>query len=165
MFDPDHVAAIFGSHAEAEAAVNDLRAMGIADEHLGIAIHQEGIHVVLEEDEDADVEHAAARGIAVGGALGVVAGITVMAIASTGVGAIGVGGLLVGGLASLLGGAAIGGEVTLAAEQRLLGEVDHWTSMPLAPGEMLVVAKAHDRRDDIESQMRHHGGRILASSS
>jgi hypothetical protein len=165
VFDPDHVAAIFGSAKEAESAVEDLRALGIADEHLGLAVHEPGVHIALEEDEETDMQHAVARGGVAGAVIGAIAGISIMAVASTGVGAIGVGGMLVGGLASLFGGAAIGAELTVAAEQRVLGEVDHWASTTLEPGQVLIVAKAHDQRAVIESTMQRHHGRILTPSA
>lgn len=163
MFDRRHVAAIFASHADAESAVDELRRAGIADEHLGVAVHDPDVSVVMEEEEDAEAEHAATRAVAFGGVIGVVAGITVMAIASTITGGIGVGGLLAGGIGGLLGGAAIGGEVGLSSEEPALRSVEHLRDLALEPGQVLVVAKAHHRREAVEAAMRRHGGHLVDS--
>jgi hypothetical protein len=161
MFDHDHVAAIFASRDQAEAAVEELRAAGIAEEHLGVAVHEPDVSIVLEEEEDTEAERAVARGVTIGGVMGFVAGITVVAIAATLSGGIGVGGILAGGLGVLFGGAALGGEISLAVEEPSMLTVEHLLELPLEPGQVLVVAKAHHRRALIEATFRHHDGRIV----
>jgi hypothetical protein len=163
MFDREHVAAIFGSRALAEAAVEDLRRAGIADEHLGIAVHDPDVSVVVEEEAEAEAERAVVRGLTVGGAMGFVAAMAVVAVAATVTGGIGVAGILAGGVGSLLGGAVLGGGVSLAVEEQSLLSVEDLLDLDLQPGEILVVARAHHKRPVVEETLRRHEGRIVAS--
>jgi hypothetical protein len=46
----DHLAAIFADREQATAAVEELRALGLGSEHLGVAVHG-GDTVVFEHDQ------------------------------------------------------------------------------------------------------------------
>lgn len=78
--------AIFDSHAQAERAISDLRALGVDDARLSVIAHHGGSTTVTNTDgEVTDDDHRnVLRGILGGGALG--AGLGVAALAIPGVG-------------------------------------------------------------------------------
>jgi hypothetical protein len=78
--------AIFDTHAEAERAVSDLRALGLNDHDLSVIAHHGGTTTARSGDGEITDEHHrnVLRGILGGGALG--AGLGVAALAIPGVG-------------------------------------------------------------------------------
>jgi hypothetical protein len=88
--------AVFADRVKAETAVEDLRRLGLADEHLGIAVYESDSYV-FEEDADADVARGIEKGIVIGAPIGAVAGMTILALVIPGVGILGVGGILAAG--------------------------------------------------------------------
>lgn len=157
----DHVPAVFSSLEAAEAAVEELREIGIADEHLGVAMHEPG-DIKFEEDEDHEVGKSVAEGATTGAVVGVLAGIAIMAAALPGIGTVGVGGLLAaGGAAGALGGVFGGGLGGVLAKVPLLEEEDRYAEVPLERNEILVVAKSHDQVERVREVMERHGGRCI----
>jgi hypothetical protein len=71
--------AVFGDRADAEAAVDELRRSGLADEHLGVAVH-EADEYVFEEDLEAEMSHSLRTGVAIGAPIGAIAGMTLLAL-------------------------------------------------------------------------------------
>jgi len=156
----DHIAAIFPTRTRAEAAVAELRRLGLGSEHLGIAIHGP-TPVVFEHDEDADVGHDVEVGTAAGASVGVIAGMAIGAIAISGLGALGVAGLFALGAAGGFGGAMLGGYLGVAAADRSLTEHEELAYTPLKPGEVLVAVCSHGHPGTIEAVMERNGGHLL----
>ena len=113
-----HLGAIFSDHDAAESAVEDLRRSGLADEHLGVAVHQPDEYV-FEEDVETEMTDGLERGIAIGAPIGAVAGMTVLALVFPGAGPLGVGGILAaGGLTGALSGGFWGAYLGLKRGER-----------------------------------------------
>ena len=154
----DHIAAVFPDRAHAEAAVDDLRAIGLGSEHLGIAVRSDDT-VVFEHDTDAERLTASAVTAAAGVPLGLLAGIGLAALV--------VPGIAVGGFLALAGvgagwGAMLGGFLGLTLDDRAVREHETLEWTPLAPGEVLVVACTHGRDDEITDILGRHDGRTRA---
>jgi hypothetical protein len=157
----DHVAAVFMNRASAEAAVAELRSLGIADEHLGVAIHEPG-QLVYEEDVEHDEAVALEEGVLAGVPLGALAGMGLVALALPGIGAVAVGGLLAaGGAAGMLIGGFVGGIVGLTTADHEVEERRMWEDLPLRPGNILVVARAHQRPARVRKALQDHGGSLV----
>ncbi len=152
----EHVSAVFPSRGEAEAAVANLREIGLGSEHLGIAVHQPEA-VVFEHDEDSDLAHSAESGVAIGTILGFLGGMLVFGLAIPGVG---VGGILAMGTASAFGGAMTGTYRGLYAASPEFDEHARIRHTHLKDGEVLVVACSHNRNSDVEDAFVRHGGRL-----
>ncbi|MBB4086872.1 hypothetical protein ACLN6N_17000 (plasmid) [Sphingomonas carotinifaciens] len=106
--------ALFDTHAEAERAVSDLRALGVRDADLSVIAHHDGTTTARSGDGEITDEHHrnVIRGILGGGALG--AGLGVAALAIPGVGPLAAAGAIaasavpeavgIGAIAGALGG-------------------------------------------------------------
>lgn len=161
MTTEQHLAAVFADQPAAEAAVEELRRMGLSDQHLGLAVHvREGY--VFEEDVEADLIHGVEKGIAAGAPIGAVAGMTVLSLVLPGVGTLGVGGILAaGGLSGALAGTFVGGYLGLSSEEHVLDEEWDWERVPLEPGQLLVVVSGHDHPDQVAAILCRHGGDLV----
>lgn len=161
MRDDENVGALFSDHDAAEAAIDELRAMGLADEHLGVAIRGPDDHV-FEEDADREMTRGVGVGMALGAPIGAVAGMTVLALVVPG-GIVGLGGVLAaGGISGGLAGAYLGAVAGLGAEEHVLDEKWDWERVPIQSGEVLVVAAGHGRSAAVSDVLQRHGGRIVA---
>lgn len=154
--------AIFADHSDAEAAVEDLRRLGLVDEHLGVAVRQPAGYV-FERESETEVAHGMGKGISLGAPIGAVAGMTVMALLAPGVAAVGLGGLLAtgavtGGVAGGFWGAYLG----LSAEEHVLEEQWDWERTDLRPGEVLVVVCQHGDPDQVREVFDRHDGRLVS---
>lgn len=159
--DPEFLVAIFTRRADAEMAVDELRAIGIADEHLGVAVHEPGRRI-FEPDVDRDELHFAEKGALIGVPMGAIAGMGLMTLALSGVGTVAVGGMLaMGGASGALAGGFIGGFLGLAAGGHELEERYAWEEYPLQPGELLVVARAHRRANRVRRILERNRGRLV----
>jgi hypothetical protein len=157
-----NVPAVFDDHAHAEAAVEALRRLGIADDHLGIAIHEPGAHV-YEQDAERETLDAVRRGLLVGVPLGALAGIGLIAVALPGVAAIGIGGALAGVPSGTMAGGFLGGLAGLLAKVRLVDDEERWAEIPLAAGDVLLVVRTHDREQEVCEILERHGGRCVTT--
>jgi hypothetical protein len=156
----DHVAAVFADRVSAEAAIDDLREVGLGSEHLGVAIHHSD-RVVFERDEEQDMFDDVEAGVGAGAALGFVGGMLLFAIAVPGVGTLGAGGIAALGAATGFGGAMLGGFGVAAASEEL-DEHQRLRETRLQPGEVLVVACAHAHAAQVEGALQRHGGRLVS---
>lgn len=156
--------AVFDDRAQAEAAVADLRESGLADEHLGLAVHESDSYV-FEEDVGAELTHGLERGIAIGAPVGAIAGMTVLALIAPGVGAFGVAGILAGGATGALAGGFWGAYLGLTAEEHVMEEEWDWERTPLREGQVLLVVDQHGHPDTVERILQGHGGQIIAKPS
>ena len=157
----EHLGAVFADRASAEAAVEDLRQLGLADEHLGVAVHQPDDHV-FEEDPGAAVVHGIEKGIVIGAPLGAIAGITLLSLLVPGVGILGVGGILAaGGISGAIAGTYLGALLGLSAEEHVVDEELDWERVRLQPGQVLIVVAEHGHREDVGAALQAHGGHII----
>ena len=163
--DLKHIGAIFSNRLDAEAAVNELHMLGIADKHLGIAIHEPG-QLVYEEDVEHHEAVSAEEGALVGAPVGVIAGMALVALVLPGVGTISAGGLLAaGGAAGALIGGFVGGVAGLATTQHEAEERRKWEDHQLRPSEILVVVRDHQQLARVSSVLMGHGGRLVEAHS
>lgn len=161
--DHDHIGAVFADRHRAEAAVNDLREIGLGSEHLGAAIsHQDP--VVFEHDEAEDFLHDVEAGTGTGAVVGLVGGMLIFSLALPGIATLGAGGILALGAATGIGGAMLGGYAGVAAASRDLDEHERLRHTPLQPGEVLVVACSHNHADLVQEALQRQGGRLLPAS-
>lgn len=157
-----NVPAVFPDHAHAEAAVDELRRLGIADDHLGVAIHEPGAHI-YEQDTEHETLDAVRHGAMVGVPIGALAGIGLIAVALPGVALIGIGGALAGVPAGALAGGFLGGLAGVLAKVRLADDEERWAEVPLQTGEVLVAVRTHDQEDEVTAILERHGGRCVTS--
>jgi hypothetical protein len=164
LHDPQ-LGGVFTDRDDAEAAVADLRALGLADEHLGVAVH-EGRLRAFEQEAGTAVAAGIGRGVALGAPIGAIAGMTVLALAVPGVGAIAVGGILAaGGVTGALAGGFWGAYLGLTSAEHALDDEWDWEKVPLEPGQVLVVVDQHGRPEDVREVLLRHGGRVVAKPS
>ncbi|MBN2624971.1 MAG: hypothetical protein JXA83_16445 [Acidimicrobiales bacterium] len=153
----DHVAAIFDARSAAQAAVDEL---GLGDDQLGVAV-REGAPRAFERDAESELEHDAGIGTAAGAAIGFLAGMSIAAIALVPGGVLGLGGILAAGAGSGLGGAMLGGYLGIGHDNRAFDERDELSSVPLEPGQVLVVVCSHGHATAVETLLERHGGELL----
>jgi hypothetical protein len=158
--DHDHIGAVFADRRSAEAAIADLREVGLGSEHLGTALRQ-GDRVVLEHDESEDFLHDVEAGAGTGAVLGLLGGMLVFSLALPGIGTLGAGGILAVGAATGIGGAMLGGYAGVGAADRDLVEHERLGHQPIGPGEVMLVACSHDHPELVVAAMERHGGRLL----
>lgn len=154
------VGAVFSDREAAESAVGDLRRSGLADEHLGLAIHDPDRYV-FEDDAEAEVAHGLERGVALGAPLGAIAGMTVLALVIPGIGTLGVGGILAGGATGALAGGFWGAYLGLTSEEYVLEDEWDWERIRLQPGEVIVVVDQHGHPEDVRKIFDQHKGRLV----
>lgn len=153
----DHVAAVFDVHADAEAAIGELRHLGFGSERLGVAVHR-GDRYVFERDVEEELGRDTLRGIARGIPVGALAGMLVAAITLPGIGTLGVGGVLALAWGSGLGGAMLGGYLGAAKDSTAFDEHEHLGEVALTPGQVLVAVCSHGDPEAIRDVFRRHGG-------
>lgn len=156
----DHVAAVFDERSDAQAAVDELRSVGIDEERIGLAL-REGSSRAFERDAEVDLGHDAEIGVAAGSALGFLAGMSIAALALVPGGLIGLGGVLALGGGATLGGAMLGGYIGVGAGNRAFDERAEFANVPLDPGQTLVAVCSHGDPPAVGSIMERHGGRLL----
>lgn len=155
----DHIGAIFADRDEAAAAVEDLRALGLANEHLGVAVRG-GESVVFEPDVDTEPARDSAVGAASGAELRAVAGITLAALAVPGFGLLGVGGTLAIGGVPTTWGALIGAYTGAAASAAGCETHQVLSYTALRNGEVLVVVCNHGNGGAVRDTLQRHAGRL-----
>lgn len=157
--------AIFRDRSSAEAAAEELRRSGLADEHLGIAVHTSDIYI-FEEDVEVETASAIETGTAIGAPIGAIAGMTVLALVVPGVGTIGVGGILAAGaVTGALAGGFWGAYLGMKAEERVMEEEWDWERVRLQEGEVMVVVDQHAHPDEVGKILQRHGGRMVSKPS
>lgn len=156
------IGAVFATRRSAEAAVDALRGQGLADEHLGLAVHGGETHA-LEGDPDQEVEHGVVRGMAIGAPIGALAGMTVLAAVLAGGGVVGLGGILaVGAATGVTVGGFWGAYLGLKGSEKVLDEEWDWERRPLQPEEVLVVVGQHGNPHRVRGTLTRHGGRLVS---
>jgi hypothetical protein len=157
----DHIAAIFADREHASEAVEELRALGLGSEHLGLAVHA-GEPVAFERDEDAEMLHDARVGALAGAPIGAIAGITLASLAVPPIGVVGLGGTLaVAGVSALWGG-VLGAYTGVAVGEGGSLTHEHLSYTALKNGEVLVVVCGHGHGDAVREIMQRHDGKLHA---
>jgi hypothetical protein len=150
-----------GSREQAEAAIADLRRLGLRDDDIGLALPEPGRYLVPDTDT-ADTVTRMETGAAIGTPLGTIAGIGIMAALSAAAGPIGLGGLLlVGAVGGSLWGAFFGTFGGVLAKVRWNIAEDRWCEIPLGGADILVVARAGGEDEAVRRSMQHHGARCF----
>lgn len=157
---PEVVPGVFSSREQAEAAIAELRQLGLRDEDLGLAVPDPGRYQLLT-DTVKEAFKGMTTGIAIGAPLGSLAGLGLMSIVLPGVGLVGLGGLLVGVHGGAVWGAVLGGMGGLLAKVRWDADEDRWCEIPLGGGDILVVARAGTHASEARKIMERHGARCF----
>lgn len=147
------VAAIFNSRADAESALEQLRVLGLDDEHLNLLTPGESPTEIDAEVPTTETEQPGmgkAVGATVGGALGVAGGLhlgSVIASFIPGIGPVLAAGMIGAALLGI-GGAAAGGAVGETLEENIAPELPHDELYvyedALRKGRTVVIAAAAD---------------------
>jgi hypothetical protein len=155
------VPAVFDNRQEAEAAAEELRRLGFADDDLGVVV-PDPQHYHLLDNSTREALGGVASGGVVGIPIGVLAGLGIAALIAPGLGAIGLGGaLLAGGIGGAVWGAYLGSEVGLAARIGHISEVERRYEIPLQPNEILLVVLAGNQSAQVCETLEAHGARCL----
>ena len=158
----DVVAAVLPSHAAADAAVADLRVLGLSDAQIGVATPLPGHYRALEEEDlPPGTAGTMAKAAAVGAPLGSVAGLAIMEALVLGAGEVGLGGALVGLVGGGVWGAFFGGFGGLIAKLRTQEGTEHVCEIRLGGNDVLVVAHAGAQSAVAHEMLHRHGARCF----
>jgi hypothetical protein len=154
------VAAVFPSLMDAERVVRDLRNLGVHPDSIHLVAgnedkrHDEYLHKAKREETRTAA--AAAIGASIGGGVGIVAGLIMLAI--PGVGPIIAGGALATVLTGLGIGAAGGGLFGALANMGLSHDEAHLYEEAVRRGQVLVAAQVNDEiESEVSRVMDDHG--------
>jgi hypothetical protein len=149
------VPAIFANRANAEAAVEALKQLGVQADDIGLAVPARESPRMPDESERDNLGRFA-LGAAIGSRLGAIGGIGLAAVT---LGPLGVGGLFVAGAGGMLWGGTVGGFVGLATRVRRRPHVDRWSEIELDEQSVLVVVRVRDwaREPTIAAALRSAG--------
>jgi hypothetical protein len=156
----DYCAAVFASPTAAEAAIDELREMGVNDDHMGVAMATEE-PVAVKEGDEAEVTKDLKWGSGIGAAGGAVGGMLLFSLAVPGFGVLGVGGLAAAGIGGGVGGSVLGAYLGLATDKDDVEEHQRTPTLILEHDEVLVIAPQYDHRSAIEAVLQRHGGRLV----
>jgi hypothetical protein len=159
-----YLGAVFDDHQAAEAAVRELRQLGVNEKHLGIIVRDPHEHDSLGDAVSDEAMHAVEKGVAIGIPVGMLAGMGIVAIAVPG-GVIGVGGALVGAAAGIPAGAFFGGVFGLAADRASSEVTEVWEQVPLEGNQVLVAVHHEAGREQARGVLERSGGRIAIDES
>lgn len=142
----------------AAGAARELLEEGIADDQLLTAVWQEE-GFAIDPSADRRMGTGLVRGLAIGTVVGAVLGFLVLLVVppSSSV----VTDLLVGGIGGATAGAFFGAYLGLNRQRLRFWEQEDWEHVDTAPGEVLIVVDAGDRRDATLRILRRHGGRVV----
>lgn len=163
--------ALFDTHAEAQQAVSDLRALGVSDNDLSIIAHHGGTTTTRSGDGEITDEHHrnVIRGILGGGALG--AGLGVAALAIPGVGPLAAAGAIAAsaapeavGIGAALG--AIGGSLNEVLTKHGVSkhDADYYGSRLKNGGVLVTVTDAGLDAQSVQGALYRNGGHNAAQA-
>lgn len=152
---------LFTNQADAQAAIRDLRGLGIRDDQIGVISRHETTGVTSDPDS-ADGGTMAAEGAAIGAAGGAgVGALWALGIAAGALPAIGpviAGGLLAAVLASAAGGAAAAGLVGALIGLGFSEEEAAWYEGEVKGGRTLVTVRAPGQQAAVAEVFRRNNG-------
>lgn len=172
-------AGLFSDSSEAEATINEIRAMGIEDKHIsylqkdvtGTVVAHTAEDALTEEGKDLakDTGKGAASGAITGGALGGLAGLAAGAGIIPGLGviiasgpiaaALGVTGMVATAVTGVTGGALAGGVIGALTGLSVSEPDAHLYAEQVSRGETLIVVQS-DVPGLAKVMERHHGKEI-----
>jgi len=163
--------ALFDTHAEAERAVSELRALGVTDGDLSIIAHHRGTTTARSGDGEITDEHHrnVVRGILGGGALG--AGLGIAALAIPGVGPLAAAGAIAAsavpeaaGIGAALG--AIGGSLNeiLTKHGVSKDDADYYGGRLKDGGVLVTVDESQIPSERVREVLRSNGGHNAAQA-
>jgi len=152
--------ATFRGRAAAEAAIHELRELGLADEQIGVAIPDPVTHELADAQDIVghDELAGAARGFFLGAPIGSLAGIALSLLVVGGVGTLGLGGILALAGVGTFWGMVLGAEAGLIARVRHDEEEIRWSEIPLGPDDVLVAVSAGTRSAEVRDAVIRGGG-------
>jgi hypothetical protein len=150
------VVGVFPDRRDAEHAVNELRALGVRDEQIGVAVRDGGT-LAGPTAEGTQWEAGAATGAVAGGATGTLLGIAVAAGLIPGVGQAVAGGILGGLLASAATGAVTGGILGALIGLGVPEEEAAYYSGEFQAGRVIVTVQAGDLANEVRATLRRYG--------
>ena len=146
---------VFSDLRDAEAAVADLRDLGLMDEDIGLIIPEPGAHQGLEGETRAIEElRATAKGMAFAAPIGSLAGMGVVAFAVAGAPTLAV--AVVGGAVGALWGMFFGAVGGFSARVRMDDDEDLWYEVPMKTGEILLVAHVREKANEAHEVLHRH---------
>jgi uncharacterized membrane protein len=157
--------ALFDTHAEAERAVSELRALGVSDQSLSVIAHHGGTTTTRSGDGEITDEHHrnVIRGILGGGALG--AGLGVAALAIPGVGPLAAAGAIAAsavpeaiGIGAVAG--AIGGSLNEVLTKHGVNEEDarYYNDRLKNGGVLVTVDSSFGNEGQLREVLYRNGG-------
>lgn len=155
---PDVLPAVFPSREQAEAAVAEIRALGLPEEDLGIAIAdlEPGWYLLLDDEERSEA-FGMVRGVEIGLPAGAIAGVALAAFAIPGVGTVlGGGGLALAG-AGAFWGTFWGAWAGLMSKAHWNEDEERWTNVPMEAGDVLVISRPGHHYDQVRRILTRHG--------
>jgi hypothetical protein len=153
------VPAAFARRDQAEAAIDELRDLGLTDEELGVAVPEAVLRETLEDIAGTGEMKGTVAGFLIGAPVGSLAGIGLAALVVGGLPALGVGGILAAAHVGAVWGMIYGGYAGLLA--RVHQEEEQWTEIPLSHEDILLVVRAGERAQQVHDIVVKHGGRCF----
>jgi hypothetical protein len=152
--------AVFATLDKANRAVEDLLRVGFYKEQIGVvsrSVETEDTGVTIIE-KDQKVPQGAAVGAATGAGVGALWAIGIATLGLPALGPVIAGGLFMSILASVAGGAAVGGFVGALVGFGIPEEDARHYEAAFQAGRTLVIVQAEDRYDDAAHILRDNGG-------
>lgn len=149
------VSGVFKKLEDAEAAISELKEMGLVAEDIGVVIPEPGAHPGLNAETTAIEElKAVGEGIAIAAPIGSLAGLGLVALAVPGAGVAAF--AIVGGAVGALWGTFIGAVGGFSAKVRMSDEEDAWYEVPLESGDIMLVVHAREKAREAHDVMHRH---------
>lgn len=158
----DLVPGVFASREQAEGAIAQLRALGIEDADIGIAVPNPGEYRIVEDEElPTGTGRRITEGAIIGAPVGSLAGLGIMEALVPGAGSFGLGGVLVGLVGGGLWGTFFGAYSGLIAKLRGRDGHEHTCTIPLGGSDVLVAVRASTQTEHVRQVMQAYGARCF----
>lgn len=151
------IVGVFENHADAERALNELRAAGFSDAHIGVARKHEGDPVLGGEVEGSEVGAGAAAGAVAGLGLGALAGLGVLSGMIPVIGPAIAGGTLGVILSNAAAGAGVAGLVGALVGAGIPEHEAAYYHDEVAAGRTILTVDAGNRNLDARAILRRCG--------
>jgi hypothetical protein len=160
----DTIVGLFRNQADAERAIQNLKASAFADDQIGVLMQDPRAGRQLAEDTGTQVGEGAKAGAIGGGLFGGLVGL-LGAIAIPGIGPLVAGGVLASTLAGAGIGAAAGGLVGALVGMGLPEEEARYYEAGLKQGAVLLTVDADGRREEAEAILANAGAEFATGAA
>jgi hypothetical protein len=154
------IVGVFENTSSAQAAIRDLKALGLRDDQVGMIMrsteHSTG-HVEKAGDSGTMAAEGAAVGAATGAGVGALWALGIAANVLPAIGPIVAGGILASVLASAAGGAATAGLLGALVGLGFSEEEASYYEGEVKSGRCLVTVRAPERASEVSSILARHG--------